>query len=384
MSFDWRRVVAAACLLAALYSCQPPKASPGSAPASPPVTARGAATTLIACPAAVPASGSEILKSGLPAPDDLAFLPDGRLLFSDIHTGTVSALGADGSVSTIAAGLSAPEGMVIGGDGRLLVAEQGRNRVVAVDLSSHAVSLWRAFPNRTGRDGLDGIGPSLGNGDVIVPDSPNGVVWRVSADGKTATRIGSGMTRPVGAAVDPQGRIFVADEGGSLWVLDPGQRRFAALQTPDDVLVARDGHLFVNTLGDNAIHELDASAHAVKVIHGIRGPQGIALDPADNLYYTEFDAGRIIRMVRSFILDRATVSRTSRGTDIICPAIRRAAGFTSPLTITPGSTAVTAILQLQQPAADSSGRVEVRTPETSVTFSVGNGPLNLSQTVSLP
>lgn len=384
MSSNLRLVATCAGLLITLYSCQPSKTTTGSLQPSPSLTARATLTPLIACPAAAAAPGSDVLKSGLPAPDDLAFLPDGRLLFSDIHTGTVSALDTDGSVSTIAAGLSSPEGMVMGGDGRLLVAEQGRNRVMAVDLKSHAVSLWRAFPNRTGRDGLDGIGPLLRSGDVIVPDSPNGVVWRVSGDGKTATRIGSGMTRPVGAAVDGQGRIFVADEGGPVWVLDPGQRRFAALQTPDDVLVARDGHLFINTLGDNAIHELDASAHAINVIHGIRGPQGIGLDPADNLYYTEFDAGRVIRMVRTFVLDRATVTRTSRGTDVICPGIRRAPGFTSPLTITPGSTAATAILQLQQPAADSSGGVEVRTAETSLTFSVGDGHLYLSQTVSLP
>jgi sugar lactone lactonase YvrE len=324
------------------------------------------------------------LKTGLPGPDDLAFLPDGRLLFSDIRAGTVSVLGSDGTVVTIARGLSAPEGMVIAGDGRLLIAEQGRNRVMAVDLSSHALTLWRGFPNHTGRDGLDGIGPLLPTGDVIVPDSPNGVVWRVSADGKTATRIGAGMTRPVGAAVDPQGRVFVADEGGPLWVLEPGQRRLTALQTPDDVLVSKDGHLFVNTIGDNAIHELDASGHNVNLMRGIRGPQGIGLDGADNLYYTEFDAGRIARVVRTFVLDQATVSQTTRGTRLICPALRRAAGFTSPLTLTPGSSVASLILQLEQPGNDSSGGLELRTSQTSVTFSMGSGPFQLSQTVSVP
>jgi len=189
----------------------------------------------------------EVLRSNLPAPDDLVLDRAGRLFFSDIKTGTVSALGADGSISTIASGLSAPEGMVFTTDGRLLVAEQGRNRVVGVDVASHRVTLWRLFPNRTGRDGIDGIGPILANGDIVVPDSPNGLVWRVSADGKTATRIASGMTRPVDAAVDPSGRIFVADEGGALWVLEPGQRRLTTLLTPDDVLVSRGGHLFVNT-----------------------------------------------------------------------------------------------------------------------------------------
>ena len=255
---------------------------------------------------------------------------------------------------------------------------------MAVDLTSHASTLWRGFPNHTGRDGLDGIGPLLPNGDVIVPDSPNGVVWRVSGDGKTATRIGAGMTRPVGAAVDPQGRIFVADEGGPLWVLEPGQRRLLVLQTPDDVLVGKDGHLFVNTIGDNAIHELDASGHSVNVMRGIRGPQGIGLDGADNLYYTEFDAGRIARVVRRFVLNQATVTHTTQGTNLICPALRRAAAFTSPVTLTPASSVATLILRLEQPGPDSSGGLEVRTGETSVTFSMGSGSFQLSQTVSLP
>jgi sugar lactone lactonase YvrE len=325
-----------------------------------------------------------VLRSNLPAPDDLIFDQAGRLFFSDIKTGTVSAIGADGSAVTIASGLSAPEGMVFTTDGRLLVAEQGRNRVVTVDVASHTITPWRLFPNRTGRDGIDGIGPVLLNGDIIVPDSPNGLVWRVSPDGKTATRIASAMTRPVDAAVDARGRIFVADEGGALWVLDAGQRRFSTLLTPDDVLVSRDGHLFVNTLGDNAIHEIDSLGHTVSVLRGIRSPQGIAVDNADNLYYTEFDAGRIERVVRTFVLDKATVTPTGRGGFVICPSVRRAPGFTESLTLTPESNASTGIVQLRQPGRESSGALEVRSAEHAVTFGIGTGLLQLTQTVPLP
>jgi sugar lactone lactonase YvrE len=340
-------------------------------------------------------TGPQVLLQNLPAPDDLAFDNAGRLLFSDIKAGTVSAIKADGSVERIAGGMSAPEGIVVQDDGRILVAEQGRNRVVAIDPQTHALSQWHAFPNRTGRDGIDGIGPvlagldALGNllptgGNVIVPDSPNGVVWRVTADGKTATQIASGMVRPVGAAADTAGRIFVADEGGALWVLDPARRRFATLPVPDDVLVGRGGHIFVNTLGDNAIHELDGQGHQVSVISGIQQPQGIALDYADNLYYTEFNIGRIDRVVRTFILDPAKVTRTARGTYIICPVIRRASGFTDRLALQTGSSAKTEILQLVEPGNDTSGALEVQTTEASVSITISNGGLlSQSQTVSL-
>jgi sugar lactone lactonase YvrE len=347
---------------------------------------------LAACPASPATPGPQFLLQNLPAPDDLAFDDAGRLLFSDIKAGTVSALKADGSVERIAGGLSAPEGIIVQGDGRILVAEQGRNRVVAIDPQTHAVSPWHAFPNLTGRDGIDGIGPVLPSrdssgtllstgGNVIVPDSPNGVVWRVTADGKTATQIASGMVRPVGAAVDASGRIFVADEGGALWVLAPSRIRFATLPTPDDVVVGRVGHIFVNTLGDNAIHELDIQGHQVSVITGIQQPQGIALDYADNLYYTEFNAGRIDRVVRTFILDPPKVTRTSRGTFIICPVIRRAQGFTQPLSLLAPAHALT--LQLVQPGTTSSGALEVQTSEPWITITV-SGPDLLSQSQTVP
>jgi len=363
-----------ALILCVTAACQstPPASSPTTRPSP-------SATPLAACAATPAPAGPQVLLQNLPAPDDLAFDPEGRLLFSDITAGTVSALNPDGSVERIAAGLSAPEGMVLTADGRILVAEQARNRVMAIDPQTHAVSLWRAFPNRTGRDGIDGIGPALSNGDIIVPDSPNGLVWRVGADGKSATQIASGINRPAGAGADASGRIFIADEGGPVWVLDPAKRRFVILPTPDDVLVGRAGQVFVNTLGDNAIHVLDAQGHQLTVLSGIQQPQGIALDTADNLYYTEFTKNRIGRVVRSFILDTAKVTRIASGRYIICPVVRRALTFTTPLTLQIGSSSTTSILRLVQPGTDSSGAVEVQTAQPSITITVSDGGL-LSQT----
>src|SRR5207237_9884700 len=166
------------------------------------------------------------------------------------------AVGIDGTGQRTPGWLNGPQGNVVVRRGEILFAEQGLNRIVAIDPVSHAVSQWRAFANRTGQEGIDGIGPVLSGiadapGGVIVPDSPNGVVWRVSLDGKAATQIGSGMTRPVGAAADHNGRIFVADEGGAVWTLDPARRRFATLPTPADVVVGRARDIYVTPLGDS-------------------------------------------------------------------------------------------------------------------------------------
>jgi len=373
-----------------LAACQQAPMTPSAKPTA---TPSPSASPLATCPSTPAPAGLQVVANNLPAPDDLAFGLDARLYFSDIKAGTVSALNPDGSMERIAAGLVEPEGIVPQGrgygSGPLLVAEQGRNRVlrIAMDFQSHAVSVWRAFPNPSGRAGIDGIGPELSNGDIVIPDSPNGVVWRVSGDGKTATQIASGLVRPVGAAVDASDRIFIADEGGAVWVLDPTRRRFATLPTPDDVVVGRDGHVFVNTLGDNAIHELDAQGKQVGVITGIQQPQGIALDSADNLYYTEFNSSRIGRVVRSFVIDPAKVTRTAQGRYVICPVIHRASGFTGALQLQAGSSTKTQIVQLVQPGIDSSGAVEVRSSESSISIRVvtdaGGKALDLGQTVPL-
>lgn len=374
------RCVVFAASTAIMAACQssPVKPTPSPTPSITP-------TPIAACRSTPAAAGPQVLLRNQPAPDDLVFDNAGHLLFTDITKGTLSLRQADGSVQVLASGLREPEGIVVQNDGRILVAEQGANRIVAVDPQSHAVSQWRAFPNRTANAGIDGIGPQLSNGEIVVPDSPIGVVWRVSADGKTSTQIAAGMVRPVGAAIDTSGRIFVADEANTLWVLDPVKHRYVTLPTPDDVLVGRDGHLFVNTLGDNAIHELDAQGHQVNVLRGIAQPQGIALDGADNLYYTEFNSGRIDRVVRNFILDPPAVTRVGPSTFEICPSIRRAAGFTQPLSLTAASSTQTAIVQLVQPGTDSSGALEVRTSERTVTIDV-TAPSNLalSQTIDLP
>src|SRR3989442_545142 len=111
-------------ILLPLAACQPTATPPPTQSA----TASPTTPTLAACPASRPSPGPEVLLRNQPAPDDLAFDNDGRLLFSDIKAGTVSALKADGSVERIAGGMSAPEGIVVQADGRILVGEQGRNR----------------------------------------------------------------------------------------------------------------------------------------------------------------------------------------------------------------------------------------------------------------
>lgn len=367
-------------LAAVMMACQgtpPPRASvsasPSASPSPPP---------LGQCPLQA-ASAPQILLNHLPGPDDLALESDGTLLVSDINAGTVSTWTSQAGIHRLAGGLSAPEGIVVQSSGALLVAEQGRNRVVRVDPVSGAVQLWRTFPNHTGLGGIDGLALDPVSQDVIVPDSPNGLVWRMSADGSRATLIASGMVRPVGAAVEADGQILVADEGGWLWRVGAGKRRLASLATPDDVLVQPDGLAVVNTIGDNAIHLVSPAGQVTMLIAGVRGPQGIAMDGAGNVYYTEYDAGRVGRLVRAFALSPSVAFRS--GSRIaVCPGIVRAAQDRGPLDL-----AVTGGLQptrVEQPTDTSGGYLEFDShgaAEGRAVVTVSRGSASVSEPVSI-
>lgn len=323
-------------LVAAFSACQPSIAGPSALPPSRPVPT----ATPISLPGCPPGSaaptGAEPILTGLPAPDDLAIDAQGRLLFSDLKSGAVSRLEPSGLVAKVADGIHNPEGIVVRQDGTLLVTEQLRNRVDVVDPTTHAVATWHVFPNTAGRDGIDGLGRDRSSRDVIVPDSPNGVVWRLPNDGSTAVQIGGGMVRPVGADVDLHGDVYVADEGGPVWRIGGtplAQVRVVSLRIPDDVLVDRDGSLVVNTLGDGMVHLVSAEGTVTTLLGGLRNPQGIALDGAGNLYVTEFDAGRIDRLVRAFVLSPPVVAWPDTTHVIVCLSVRRAPGYTLPLAI---------------------------------------------------
>jgi sugar lactone lactonase YvrE len=316
--------------------------------------------------------------------DDLAFDAQGRLLISNTSGGTLLRWTPGGTLEQIAHGLDGPEGIVQLRDGRILVAEQGLDRVVVVDLSSQRTVTWRAFPNPTSKEGIDGLALDPRTGDVIVPDSPNGRVFRVSPDGARAQLIASGLSRPVGAAVDASGRVLVADEGGALWVLGPPARRLLSLPVPDDVVVGPDGTIFVNTLQDGAIHAIDPQGRASTLLRGLGSPQGVALDGAGNLYYTESSAGRVGRLNRAFVLGTPRVSRLPGGRLQVCPALERAGGFSDPLQLSIPPQAGVHVLRLRQPGPDSSGAVEVLldSGRRSFTLTVSSTAGRLSQAVS--
>ncbi len=248
------------------------------------------------------------LLSGVGRPDDLVFDPQGRLVFSDFYNGTIRRLNSNGSVTTLMSGLPGPEGMVYVANGTLIFAEQTPNRIMELAPGRTVPTVLHDLPGTPSslpcKDGVDGIGFDPTTNTLIIPDSPTGNVYRLSLDGKTLQLLASGIVRPVGAAVDAQGNVYVADEcGGSIWRITPGgqKTRIGGFGQPDDVAFDSHGNILLIDLAP-AIHALirvraATGKHEVLASNGFIEPQGLAVDAHDNIYVSDDYADIIVEFV---------------------------------------------------------------------------------------
>jgi sugar lactone lactonase YvrE len=242
------------------------------------------------------------------SPDDLALDPQGRLLVSDVQAGTISRVESNGAVTLLLQGLAGPEGLVVLADGSLVIAEQGTNRLLLLAPGAATPRVLRALPGTPSaascKEGVDGIGFDPKSGALIAPDSPIGAVYRLSVDGQSLVQIAAGLARPVGAAADGHGAIYVADEcGGAIWRLpvSGAPQRIGGFSAPDDVAFDPQGNLLITDLG--------ASAHALVRLDPVSGqretlaqaglgePQGLLVDARGDIFLADEALHQVIEYV---------------------------------------------------------------------------------------
>lgn len=249
-----------------------------------------------------------VILSGSRRPDDLVFDPQGRLVFSDFYTGTISRINADGSVTLLFSGLAGPEGLVYLPDGTLIVAEQRTNRILQIAPGTSAPTVLRVLPGTPSglncKDGVDGIALDPTSNTLILPDSPTGNVYRMSLDGKKLTLLSGGIVRPVGAVVDNQGNVYIADECGGAVVrlaTDGKTTRIGGFGMPDDVALDAQGNMLVIDLKPS-IHALirvlnTTGARQTLLSKGLIEPQGLLIDSRGNIYVSDDYANTITELI---------------------------------------------------------------------------------------
>lgn len=302
-----RRSLCLLCLLclAMLASCGQASTPQGGSPT--PTSSPTATTSVPPTPTSVPAPiryTSRVLLRGVGHPDDLAFDPQGRLLFSDELGGTINRLNADGSVTVLARGLPGPEGLVSLPDGTIVFAEQTSQQIAFLEPGATNATLLRKLPGTPStarcKDGVDGIGLDPTTNTIIVPDSPTGDVYRLTLDGTSLTLLASGIVRPVGAFVDRQGNIYIADEcGAAVWRITPAgdKTRITGVSMPDDTVLDPQGNLLVIDLdpGVHALIRLNLTTGAKETLDSkdFAEPQGLVIDPQGNVFVSD-DATNVI------------------------------------------------------------------------------------------
>ena len=251
---------------------------------------------------------TRVILSGRQRPDDLVFDPQGRLIFGDFYGGTISRINADGSVTLLFSGLAGPEGLVYLSDGTLIIAEQRTNRILQIAPGTSAPTVLRVLPGTPSglncKDGVDGIALDPTNNTLILPDSPTGNVYRMSLDGKKLTLLTGGIVRPVGAVVDNQGNVYIADECGGAVVrvaTDGKTTRTGGFGMPDDVAFDAQGNMLVIDLKPT-IHALirvlqTTGAREILLSRGLIEPQGLLIDSRGNIYVSDDYANTITELI---------------------------------------------------------------------------------------
>ncbi len=251
-------------------------------------------------PAPVARGTLEVVASGFGSPDDVVVAPSGDIIFGDFGNKAVNVIsGGTGSPHVLASGLAGPEGLVVSNDGAIIVADQATNRILEINYQTGRIKLLRQLVNNTSKDGVDGLGIDRATGDILVPDSPNGRLLRMSRDGTSLKTIATGFVRPVGAAVEPDGNIIVVDEfGNAVYRLraNGSRTRLASIYQPDDVIVGTDGSIYVNSLGGDIVRIDPVTGKMQLLTSGLKLPQGLGIDSSGRLVIVEEGRNRISRL----------------------------------------------------------------------------------------
>jgi hypothetical protein len=132
----------------------------------------------------------------------------------------------------------------------------------------------------------------MDDGSVVVVEIETGTLARVDADG-TTTRVATVGGGPNGAAVGPDGKIYVCNNGGFVWSTNDDGMLIPGPQ-PADYIGGRIQRVDIAT---GAVDDVYTECDGI----GLRGPNDIVFDAHGGFYFT--DLGK----VRETELDRGGV-----------------------------------------------------------------------------
>ncbi len=213
---------------------------------------------------------SGVVEVVVPAPageaDDIAFAPDGTLVWTALLDGEIRALRGDGSLDVIASGKALINPIDFTDDGRLFAAQKGFDRLYEfpTDDPLEGGQAPRLVAKKMGD--LNSFEITADN-QLFGPLSRIGTVARIDIETGQVTPIAENLGKPIALNLDADGRIWVVDlSSGHLRRIDPGANDsgwgeahiVATVQPPaDNLAVGPDGEIYVSRSAASAIVRVD-------------------------------------------------------------------------------------------------------------------------------
>ena len=270
-----------------------------------------------------------LLDSGLNGPDDLLYLDDGTVLVGEHGDGHIRHVFGPGSDNRLPQVIPEVEGIAQVG-ATTYVADQMNNRVVALTDSGGVRTLIQLQPVPSGEN-LDGISADVKGSGLIVPDSPHGVVLLVDTSGHVTGRVG-GFSRPAGSWPETDGYLIADENASAVFEVKGGRvtRIAGGLPGVDDAVRTAGGHVLAILPGGGQLRDVTSGSNLVT---GLRNPQGLGFDGAQNVLLTESDSGRLDLVVRTFAAQAPETGPVQlQPGQPVCVGLLRAPGYTANVT----------------------------------------------------
>ncbi len=165
-------------------------------------------------------------------------------------------------------------------------------------------------------------------GNVYFSDTGHNSIreWAV-ANKQVATLVSSGLSSPRGVAVDAQDNVYFADSKNNAIKEWSGTGKpvstlvSAGLNAPAGVAVDGDGNVYIADTGNNAIKQWNPASQQVTALvsTGLKAPGGVAVDGQGNVYIAD-SSDSAIKKFSAIYLSLGTTSRNEgpqAGTDSI-------------------------------------------------------------------